>query len=156
METIDGKRDTDLAYLLSEIIASADAYDRLAAANHYQASNLFFRLQQQQRIRFAHLLAHEYHMVHKVNWSDHPVAEHAYIHFPPALADGSMDPLKVEAWVIEKEQALVHSYQRVLATLDLPGVTYALLQSQAEEINNTLLKLRVDLRIHSNPVHTRL
>ncbi len=154
METSDQKSESNLEYLLTEIIASADAYDRLAASNQYQASNLFFRIQQQQRTLFAHLLAHEYRMVHKVNWNNHTVAEHAYIHFPPALADGTMDPLDVEAWVIEKEQALVNSYQRVLASSGLPGVTYAIMESQAEEINNSLLKLRVDWQIHSNPVYT--
>lgn len=152
MDTIDQNRETDLANLLSEIIASADAYDRLAAANHYPASNLFFRHQQQQRTRFAHLLAQEYHVIHKVSWNNYPVSEHAYIHFPPALTDGNMEPLDVEAWVIEKEQELVFSYQRVLTRTDLTDVTYAILESQAEEINNTLQKLHMELRIHSHAV----
>jgi hypothetical protein len=152
MDTIDQQRQTDLAYLMSEIIASADAYDRLASADNYPAGNLFFRQHQQQRTRFAHLLAHEYHVIHRESWSNYPVAEHAYIHFPPALEDGSLDPLEMEAWVIEREQELVLSYQRVLTTAGLPSVTYALLESQAEDINNTLLKLRVDLKIHSRAV----
>ncbi len=146
-------RDALLAGLLSEILAADATYGKLATDNHYTRKTAFFRSVQQQKRQFALRLAHEHYVLYRVRQTEFPATQPGiYTHLPVGLAEGTMTSNEVDRWVINSEQELADAYQRVLLSPGLPNVTYALLESQAEEINGSLLKLRADLRIHTrNP-----
>ncbi len=153
MEESKKTRDAMLSGLLADILGAESTYNRLATENRYPRKTQFFRGLQEQKRQFALRLAHEHYVLYRVKQAEFPASQSGiYTSLPPGLAEGSLTSNEVDSWVISTEQELADAYQRVLLYPGLPNVTYALMESQAEEINGILLKLRTDLRIHTrNP-----
>jgi uncharacterized protein YbaP (TraB family) len=58
--------------------------------------------------------------------------------------------IEVDRLILKKEQDLIKKYQEVLDYPDIPDATDALLQSQAEDMNDIAQKLRLDLNLEEN------
>jgi hypothetical protein len=125
-------------------------YEKLVTANKYPLKKPFFEFQQRQRTAFGKILEDEIYVVTSRNPEIDDVEEQRiFLPLPESVWEEKLSSLELDRWIVGKEQLLIHRYQDVLLHTELPNTTSAILQAQAELLNNRLKKLEMDLIINS-------
>ncbi|WP_373518002.1 hypothetical protein [Pricia sp.] len=146
--------NAQLQDLITQIWASERAYGTLVQSDRYPRFRPFFnkRYFKQQHSRL--ILDEEFEVIEgrKAKESS-PNNNLIFSSVENRLLEDKMTDREIDALIIRSEEELLLKYQQVLAHPELPNVTDALLQSQAEEGNNMLQGLRTDYQInHKRPV----
>ncbi len=153
-QTGNERWDQTLEKLVIEVSASEKVYGTLVQSDRYPQYRPYFQKRYFKQQHSAHILVDELYNVkgEKPLEPDVPY-ESIFSSLENRLLEDTMTDHKVDVLLISKEQELVLFYQRVLAHPELPGVTNAILQSQAEELNNMLYALRLDQRVKLRTNH---
>lgn len=134
--------------LLCEIKSSKTAYIKLSEQHKYPQKEPFFKQQAAQRMDFEKIFGDELSTVEEKEFVFDGKEKH-YIFDTVAntVADGNLSDIALDRLILQKEQDLIKKYQEVLSYSHIPDATAAIFQAQAEDMNNTVLKLRVDLNL---------
>ena len=151
METVKRQWREELEYLIAEVMASKKAYGALTNSDRHPHKQAYFKKRFKRQQYFGEVLKEEFR-VQNIGTKEQLENTHAPIFssFENDLLEDSMTDKKVDLLILEKEQDLIVIYQRVLAHIELPGLTNAILQSQAEELNGMRQGLLLDYRIKHN------
>lgn len=137
--------------LLCEVITSKETYNELSRTEDIPQKQQFFKQQAQQRQRFEKILSDEI-----LALNDGGVVKRrkegicVFDAVAAKVNSGDLTAIEVDRLILQKEQALLTKYQEILAFKDLPDVTAALLQSQAEDMNDIIQKLKLELNLEEN------
>lgn len=135
---------TSMESLLAEVKTAGKVYGTLVTADVYPHKRPYFKKRHFKMAFNAMVLEDELDTIAEGQYSKPDTTKGSI--FKPMetmILEQSMSNDEVDALILQKEQELVHSYQKVLAYPDFPEVTIAILQSQAEEVNNLLLGLKI-------------
>ena len=139
---------TDAENLLAELRAAEKAYGTLSTSNVYPHQGSYFKKQHFKRSAFATILKDE---LYTISGRDREQAatrrKPIFETLENLILEKSMTDWEVDTLIVQQEQELIVRYQNVLRHGDLPNTTAAILQAQAEELNNQLQDLKTDLRI---------
>lgn len=141
---------TSIENLLVEVKAAEKVYGTLVTADVYPHKRPYFKKRHFKMAYNGMVLEDELDTITGGQYSKPDTAKGSI--FEPMetmILEKSMSNDEVDALILQKEQELVQSYQKVLTYQNLPEVTIAILQSQAEEVNNLLLELKIDLQIET-------
>jgi len=136
----------ELNGLRVELENSRDAYFKLENAKEYPDLQQFFRSQYEQRLDFSNVIRHELTVLgqqHTLRGNRNP-DRYSYSNFAELVAKRNMPVQELDMRIIENESHLAQRYQDLLGYKNLPKALDAILQSQAEQINVKLEKLRLD------------
>ncbi|CAM3573846.1 hypothetical protein [Zobellia roscoffensis] len=143
--------------LITEMVAAEKVYGTLIQSDRYPTYQTYFKKRHFEQGDFTKILTDEYHAVTERKLID-PFTTDQPIFKPMErqLLEENLTDAQVNVLVTDKEQTLVLQYQNILAFSGMPKTTNALLQSQAEDINSTLQKLRMDYntKYKTGPVKT--
>ncbi|WP_339709173.1 hypothetical protein [uncultured Kriegella sp.] len=131
--------------LLAEIRAAKKAYSVFVTSDRYPHKQHFFKKQYFRLKAFVSILEDEMETVNGSNRLENPNDQHIFEKMEFQILEGNLTDVEVDTLIVQKEQELLILYQEVLG-LYIPDVTKAILQSQAEELNNDLQKSKADLR----------
>lgn len=134
-------------FLLSELTISEKAYATFVQADIYPHKRPYFLKNHFQRAAFTRVLLDEFETLgHRTTTKTNKGANAIFEPLERQVLEGNLSDSELDTLVINREQELLILYQDLLAC-DLPNVTSAILQSQAEQLNNSLQALKTDLRI---------
>ena len=140
--------ETKMEGLLREIKASEQAYIKLSRQGKYPQRESFFKQQAAQRTDFAKIFADELATVEDSDFVfDSREKPYIFDTVASTVANGDPSDIALDRLILQKEQELIEKYQEVLSYSYIPDATAAIVQAQAEDINNTILKLKVDLNL---------
>ncbi|CAM4146815.1 hypothetical protein [Zobellia nedashkovskayae] len=134
---------------LNELIAQAHACERtygtLIQSDRYPTWQAYFKKRHFEEKDFEKILADEYHAITQNEipnsiQTDTPIFESV----EKQLLEKNLSDREVNVLLTANEQDLVLHYQNLLAFNNLPKTTSALLQSQAEDLNNTIQSLKME------------
>lgn len=131
--------------LLAEIQAAKKAYSVFVTSDRYPHKQHFFKKQYFRLKAFARVLEDEMKTVNGTNKLERRNDDHIFEKMEFQILEGNLTDVEVDTLIAQKEQELLILYQEVLS-LYIPGVTKAILQAQAEELNNDLQRSKADLR----------
>lgn len=135
-------------HLLAEIRTAEYAYGTLVTADVYPSRRPYFKKRHFQLAQHGKVLEEE---LNTITGGKFPTSDRGKARiFEPletTILEQPLDRDEVDALLVQKEQELVQLYQEVLSRPIHSTVTSAILQSQAEELNNLLLGLRIDLQV---------
>src|SRR5690606_7147669 len=150
METDRKQWETRMENLLREIRASKEAYIKLSEQHKYPQKESFFKQQAEQRMEFEKVFGDELSTVDEEGYvSDCMDREHIFDTVVSTVANGNLSDVALDRLILQKEQELIEKYQEVLSYSQIPEATSAILQAEAEDMNNMVLKLRVDLNLEA-------
>jgi len=150
METDRKQWETRMENLLCEIRASKEAYIKLSEQHKYPQKESFFKQQAEQRMDFEKVFGDELSTVEEEGYvSDCMDREHIFDTVVSTVANGNLSDVALDRLILQKEQELIEKYQEVLSYSQIPEATSAILQAEAEDMNNMVLKLRVDLNLEA-------
>lgn len=156
METMELHRkqwEKKMENLLCEIKSSAEAYIQLSGQHGYPQKESFFKQQAAQRMDFEKIFGDELTTVEKETFiNDCRNTPHIYDTVVETVVNDNLSDIALDRLILEKERELITKYQEVLSYAHIPDATAAILQAQAEDMNNTLLKLRVDLNLEEKKI----
>ncbi len=134
--------------LLFELEASKKAYASFIQADIFPHKRPYFEKSYRERSTFGDRLHYEFNVVAYESHSP-SIRTNEPIFGPMELnvLEGNLTNGVLDKLIVQKEEELLALYQK-LVSYDLPNITVALLQSQAETLNNNLLALKLDLRIN--------
>lgn len=143
---------TSLERLLTEIKDGEKVYGTLVTADVYPQKRPYFKKRHFKMADDAKVLERELNTITNGHYTK-PDPREGTIFGPmeTMVLERSMTHRELEILLVHKEQELVQSYQRVLAHANLSNVTLAILQSQAEDLNNLLLGLKIDTAVGTYP-----
>lgn len=141
---------TSIENLLVEVKDAEKAYGTLVTADVYPHKHPYFKKRHFKMAYNAMVLEDELDTITEGQYSK-PDTTKGSIFAPmeTMILEKSMSNDEIDALILQKEQELVQFYQKVLTYRNLPNVTTAILQSQAEEVNNLLLGLKIDLQVET-------
>lgn len=140
---------TGLEKMLMDIKAGEKAYGTLVTADVYPHKRPYFKKRHFKMADDAKVLERELDTITNGQYTRPDTTTKGGIFEPmeKMALERSMTRNELDVLVVHKEQELVRSYQQALAHRNLPNVTVAILQSQAEDLNNLLLGLKIDTAI---------
>lgn len=139
---------SDIDNLLAEIKAAEHVYGTLVAADVHPNKRPYFKKRHFTLAQDGKVLKEEFNTITggKFPRSDR-YKERIFEPLETMILEQPLNNGEVDALIVQKEQELVQLYQKVLARPIHSEVTVAILQSQAEELNNLLLGLKIDLQV---------
>ncbi|HZJ18852.1 MAG TPA: hypothetical protein VFD35_00680 [Pricia sp.] len=141
--------DVQLENLLTEIRASEKAYGTLVQSDRYPRFRPFFKKRYFRQQHSRMILDEEFEVIKGRSAKETgPKSNLIFSSLENRLLEDKMTDREIDALIIRSEEELLLKYQQVLSHPELPNVTDALLQSQAEEGNNLLQGLRTDYQIN--------
>lgn len=141
--------DVQLENLLTEIRASEKAYGTLVQSDRYPRFRPFFKKRYFKQQHSRMILDEEFEVIKGRKAKENgPKSNLIFSSMENRLLEDKMTDREIDAIIIRSEEELLLKYQQVLSHAELPNVTDALLQSQAEEGNNMLQGLRTDYKIN--------
>ncbi|GGW41385.1 hypothetical protein [Arenibacter certesii] len=151
METDRGIWITRLDDLLCEVISSKEAYSKLSLTEDIPLKRQFFKEQAEQRLDFEQILSDEIIAV-KEGGVFKRKKEGACIfdNVAEKVNSTGLTSIEVDRLILQREQDLIRKYQEVLNYENIPDATNAILQSQAEDINDIAQKLILELNLEEN------
>ena len=151
METDSAHWVTTLEELLCEIVASKEAYEEMSLTEELERKRIFFMQQAAQRKEFEKNLREEIVAVkeggvYKLK-KDSPCI---YDGVAATVGSRNLTAIEVDRLILLREKDLIKKYQEVLNHKNLPDTTDAILQAQAEDINDIIQKLVLELNLEEN------
>ena len=150
MDTSD-KRDwkSNLEILFAELMAAEKVYGTLVTADRYPHKRDYFKHRHFQYTTFAKILKDEYFAITDRQPAANAGDDYNRIFRPTEelLLERPMTDTEADALIVKVEKRLITKYQELLSFNELPNTTNAILQSQAEELNNEWQKLKTNLQI---------
>lgn len=148
MENFRNEWEAKLENLLTELLVSENAYRKSALMNKYPERSAFFKSQESQREEFASVLAEELNTINNERVRSRNLIEDTIYETVAHIAlQENMTLVELDRMILNKEKALVGKYQYVLADKGIPDTTDAILQAQAEAINEGLQQQQLELNI---------
>ena len=147
MKPVNEQWPIDLENLIIEIMVAEKVYGTIIQADRHPHKSPYFKKRHFKLQRFAHNLSEEFYILEGRKPSVSEKANLAIFNSRNFLED-KMTDRELDFLIMEKEQALSVQYQKVLAYNSLPATTNAILQSQAEELNNLIQELLLDYKIN--------
>ncbi|SIS42754.1 hypothetical protein SAMN05421766_101886 [Zobellia uliginosa] len=131
--------------LVAETVAAERAYGSLIRSDRYPSYHAYFKKRHFEQRDFAKILTDEYHSVTERKMVA-PFTGESPIFTPleKQVLEDHLSDAQINVLITDREEALVLGYQKLLSLNGVPKTTKALLQSQAENLNSTLQKLRMD------------
>lgn len=150
MGKLNEKWDVKLERLIAEIIDSEKIYGTLVQSDRYPRQRPLFKRRHFKQQHNSHILTDEFHtIIGRDLTKPQTLPEPIFKSMQTTLLEKNLTDSEVAILIIAKEQALLRLYQDVLTYPELPNTTNAIVQAQAEDLNNTLQGLRLDHRINS-------
>lgn len=137
--------------LLSELKASKEAYATCVQADVYPQKRPYFEKSYEQRAVFYTILREEFILLGHTEKSEPMTSDPIFGPMERRILEERLSDRELDMLIVHKEQRLLNLYQEVLI-YDLPNVTMAFLQSQAEQLNDNLYALRLNLAVTSENV----
>ncbi|MDX1364088.1 hypothetical protein [Arenibacter latericius] len=151
METDSGNWKIRLDDLLCEVISSKEAYRELSLTEEILQKRQFFKEQAEQRQDFEQILSDEIIAVKEGGvFKRKKEGVCIFDDVAEKVNSKNLTAIEVDRLILQREQDLIKKYQEVLAYENIPDATNALLQSQAEDINDIAQKLILDLNLEEN------
>src|SRR5690606_23822483 len=140
--------ETKMGDLWCEINASKEAYIALSGQHKYPQKEPFFSQQAAQRMDFEKIFGDELTTV-KEGGIIKDCKDKEFIFDPVTgiLANDNLSDVAIDRLILQKELELIGKYQEVLSYPYIPDATAAILQAEVEDMNNMVLKLRIDLNL---------
>lgn len=144
---------TRLEKVLMDIKAGEKAYGTLVTADVYPHKRPYFKKRHFKMADDAKVLERELNTITNGQYTRPDSTTKGGIFEPmeTMALERSMTRKELDVLILHKEQELVESYQQVLDHPNLPNVTMAILQAQAEDLNNLLLGLKIDTAVGTYP-----
>lgn len=143
--------ETKLDDLFCEVIASKEAYEQLSLTKKLPQKQSFFRQQAEQRREFEKILSHEIVVIKEGGMVKRKKDDACIFDTVAATVNSrNLTAIEVDRLILKKEQELIRKYQDVMEYEDIPEATDALLQSQAEDMNDIAQKLRLELNLEES------
>ncbi|PKA97689.1 hypothetical protein B0O79_1358 [Flavobacteriaceae bacterium MAR_2009_75] len=154
------KRDwrDKLELLFIELIAAEKVYGTLVQSDRHPHKRPYFKHRHFQYGTFANILNDEFLAITERRPTENRTGENDLIFQPleQSLLTQSTSKEDIDAQILKVERIMILRYQEILTHGELPNTTNAILQSQAEELNNEwqMLKsnLRIDFHDHENSI----
>ncbi|HET8736351.1 MAG TPA: hypothetical protein VFM69_07115 [Pricia sp.] len=133
--------------LLSELKASKEAYATCIQADIYPQKRPYFEKIYEQRAVFYTILREEFNLLwHKEKDGSMTLPDPIFEPMERRILEEKLTDRELDLLIVQKEQKLLDLYQKLLI-YDWPNVTKAFLQSQAEQLNDEIYALQLDLAI---------
>lgn len=138
-----------LELLINELIAAEKVYGTLVQSDRHPHKRPYFKHRHFQYGTFANILDDEFFAITDRRPAENRTGEDDLIFQPleRSLLTQSKSKEDIDAQILQVERSMILRYQEILTHGDLPNTTNAILQSQAEELNNEWQKLKSNLRI---------
>lgn len=129
--------------LIIEVMDSVAVYKNLAAQEAYPNHQSFFKRRYEKQQDNAEQLLQNYGLLYKNDaLATSATRARAFKSLKWRTEKEIVGPAEIDKLILEGEENLIESYQRVLSHPNTPPTICSLLQSQAEVQNNMLLELR--------------
>ncbi|MBG47615.1 MAG: hypothetical protein CML05_04925 [Pseudozobellia sp.] len=138
-----------LEALFAQLFSAERVYGTLVTSDRHPSKRDYFKHRYFQYSSFAAILKHEILAVtDQVASPDVPKTDRLILNdLENSLLERPLTGTEVDELIVKAEKKLILKYQELLAYTDLPNTTNAILQSQAEELNNEWQKLKSNLEI---------
>jgi len=132
-----------LEELIIEVMDSVAVYKNLAAQEAYPNHQSFFKRRYEKQQDNAKQLLQNYELLYKNNTLQTSATQaRAFELLKNRMEKQLLQPAEIDKLILEGEENLIESYQKVLSHPDIPVTFITLLQSQAEKLNDRLLELK--------------